>query len=688
MTLKIVSARRFEGPSTHAPEPSLVLTLSEGGEGAQPNALARARACVERCVPDAAWPEPATAGVAGLIADACRVVQHACGVDAPGSASPAVSPSSARRVVVPSGDPELCAQVARRVVAVLRAAIDADADAEAVATSKLDDVIAGARKRQMPLQDRALLAAAEARGIPVHRLAHRVVVLGHGVHQQRISGTKTSLTGVFGNDLAANKDYSRRMLQGVGLPVPAFERVYGVRQAVDAAERIGYPVVVKPNNSGMGVGVSVGMKDAEQVRAAFRLAREADRSVLVEELVQGDDHRILVVDGRFVAATRRIPAHVVGDGRSTVRELVDRLNGSPRRAGGHRSPLKPIGIDATAERLLAEQGCSPDAVPGLGDRVFLRRNANLSTGGTPYDVTDEVHPDNRDIAERAARAIGLDVAGIDVLTTDIGVSMWENGGRICEVNSRPGIHMHLWPEEGLARDVIAPILDMLFPPGRPSRIPLVGVLGGARAEHAARVLADALAAAGLRVGHADRHGVRSAGRRVGLAPMAPPEATRALLLDPALEVAVIALSPADVLDVGVARDPFDLLLLPDDPGSDTGADAGRAGGFSAAGAVVAGATRGEILVEGRVPEFCADAGARIVRIDGRSLGGESTDALDFLRSACTGQGPDAGVEAIAPMVLAAVARLGVDIPLAAGDSSTKSAASASADRSGGRVVVA
>jgi cyanophycin synthetase len=421
-----------------------------------------------------------------------------------------------------------------------------------------------AERQRLPLQDLAFVRAAEARDIPVLRIAGRLLQLGHGRHQQRVSGTETTRTNILSNDLAANKDYARRLFRAVGLPVPTYERVYRARDAVAAARRIGFPVVLKPNDSNMGIGVSVGLRTADEVRDAFRRAREVARSVIVEEFVSGADYRLLVIDGRLEAATKRIPAHVIGDGVSTIEELVRLTNLDPRRGGGHRGQWTRIELDDQSERRLTERGYDRGSVPRDGEAVYLRYIANASAGGTGVDVTDQVHPENRDIAERAARTIGLDVAGVDLLVPDITQPLRAQGGVICEINSRPGIRKHLWPAEGQPRDVVGAILDMLFPPGSRSRIPIAVVTGLGDRARVARLLVDLLAADGRSVGLATPDGVFIDGRRADGGGLDGPSATRLLLLDPAVELAVVDLSPSEVSRHGLGYDWADACAIVND----------------------------------------------------------------------------------------------------------------------------
>jgi cyanophycin synthetase len=409
-----------------------------------------------------------------------------------------------------------------------------------------------------------MVRAALARDIPVTQLVGRFLAFGHGRYQQRLSASATTLTNSIASHLAANKTYTHRVLEAAGLPMARYGRAYSVREAVAAAERIGYPVVVKPNSESMGAAVSVGMKNRREVTAAYRRARRLTRSVIVEEFVRGDDHRLLIVGGKLVAAAKRVPAHVVGDGVHSVEQLVALVNADPRRGADHSNTLTRIVLDEQADRLLGELGYTAASVPQAGEVVYLRRNANLSAGGTAEDLSERVHPANREIAERAAKVIGLDIAGVDLLTSDVSVPLWKCGGRICEINSRPGLRSHLWPAVGEPRDVLGPILDMLFPPGQPVRVPVVAVTGTGDTRSTAELLAAILTAAGRHVGLAAGRRVFSGGRRVGREKHAAPAAARMILLDPEVDVAVLELRPRDVLRHGLGYDAIDVTVVVDE----------------------------------------------------------------------------------------------------------------------------
>src|SRR4029077_7754104 len=280
-----------------------------------------------------------------------------------------------------------------------------------------DQFIRFAQRRALGPSTASLVRAAEEPGIPWLRLNDQSLIqLGHGKYQQRVQATVTGRTPHIAVELASDKEETNKILAGLGLPVPQQELVQSETQAVRAARRIGFPVVTKPYNGNHGRGISIRLTGDEEVAHGFTVAREHSRSVVVETFLEGDDHRLLVVNGELVAATRRTPGHVVGDGTHTVAQLIEIVNQDPRRGVGHEKVLTRLELDAQAQKMLHKAGLTADSVPQQGQVVSLPSTANLSTGGTATDVTDVIHPDNREMAERAVRAIGLDVGGVDFLS--------------------------------------------------------------------------------------------------------------------------------------------------------------------------------------------------------------------------------------------------------------------------------
>jgi len=423
---------------------------------------------------------------------------------------------------------------------------DFDFDAER------DEFIRSCQARSLGPSTHSLVKAAEARDIPWIRLnEHSLIQLGHGRYQRRLQATITSATPHIAVELASEKDETNRILGDLGLPVPRQAVVYRLRRAFKAAERVGYPVVLKPLNANHGRGVTTDIRTEEQLEKAYDKAKEHSDGVIIETYLEGLDHRILIVGGKLVAAAKRVPAHVVGDGRSTVEELVAQINEDPRRGVGHEKVLTRISLDAAAERMLAQREMTPTSVPAAGDIVYLQPTANLSTGGTAVDVTDVIHPDNRNMAERAILALGLDVGGVDFITTDITRSYREVGGGICECNAAPGFRMHVAPSEGEPRDAAGPVIDMLFPDGSPSRIPIAAITGTNGKTTTSRMLAHILKMSGMTVGQTSTDGVYIDQRLTVAGDMTGPTAAQIVLRDPSVNVAVMETARGGILRSGL-----------------------------------------------------------------------------------------------------------------------------------------
>ena len=417
-----------------------------------------------------------------------------------------------------------------------------------------DAFIRFAQRRAFGPSTQALVDAARARDIPWLRLnKYSLVQFGHAKYQKRIQATVTSETRHIAVEIASDKEDTRNLLEDLGLPVPAQRLVYSAEAAVRAAEAMGYPVVVKPLDANHGRGVSIRLTDAAQVETAFAVAQEHGRSraVLVERFVEGFDHRMLVIGGKLIAVAQRVPGHVVGDGEHTIAELVEIVNRDPRRGVGHEKVLTKLVFDEQAERLLADAGHSRDTVLPAGAVFYLRSTGNLSTGGTAIDLTDVVHPDNRAMAERAIKALGLDVGGVDFLTKDITRSWREVGGAIVECNAAPGFRMHVAPSEGQPRDVAGPVMDVLFPPGTPTRIPIAAVTGTNGKTTTTRMLAHIVQLAGFTPGMTTTDGVFVNGRLTVKGDMTGPTAARMVLRDPDVDVAVLETARGGLLRAGL-----------------------------------------------------------------------------------------------------------------------------------------
>jgi cyanophycin synthetase len=408
----------------------------------------------------------------------------------------------------------------------------------------------------------AIVRAARRRNIPVRRLNQgSLVQLGHGARQRRICTAETDRTSAIAEAIAQDKQLTRTLLQAVGVPVPEGRAVADAEDAWRAAEELGPPVVVKPQYGNHGRGVATNLTTREQVLHAYDAAREEGSQIVVERYVPGDDFRLLVIGPRLVAAARREPAQVVGDGRSAITELVREVNRDPRRSDGHATVLSYIKLDAVSLAVLAEQGYTPDSVPPAGARVLIRRNGNLSTGGTATDVTDAVHPDLAARAVDAARAVGLDIAGVDVVVPDIGRPLEPQRGAVVEVNAGPGLRMHLEPSAGQPRPVGEAIVASLFPEGETGRIPIVAVTGVNGKTTVTRLIAHLLRRPGWCVGMTCTDGLYIDGRRIDRRDCSGPRSARAVLLNPMVHAAVLETARGGILREGLGFDPCDVAVV-------------------------------------------------------------------------------------------------------------------------------
>lgn len=407
----------------------------------------------------------------------------------------------------------------------------------------------------------SLVDEAKRRDIPYIRLNEQSLVqFGWGVYQQRIQATVSSATRHIAVSIASDKDLTKQLLHNVGIPVPQGRQVSYLEDALGAAREVGYPVVVKPLDGNHGRGISVNLTTAEQVEAAFNEAKEVSRYVIIEKFIPGKDHRILVINDQVVAVSERVPANVIGDGKHTIQELVDIVNLDPQRGVAHEKVLTRIHIDALVLELLARSGYSLETVPAEGEQVFLRTTANMSTGGTSIDRTDEIHYDNMEVAIRAVKVIGLDVGGVDMVIPDISRSIYEpyedghGGGAIVEVNAAPGFRMHVHPGEGKARNVARPMISMLFPPTAPARIPLVAITGTNGKTTTTRMVAHILKMAGKKVGMTTTDGIYIDGKQLLHGDMTGPWSARIVLRDPAVDAAVLETARGGILREGLGWD--------------------------------------------------------------------------------------------------------------------------------------
>ena len=407
-----------------------------------------------------------------------------------------------------------------------------------------------------------IVKEAQARNIPWLLLSARAMVqLGYGVHQKRIQATLSSFSGILAVELACDKEGTKTILKDGGIPVPRGTVIQYLDELSAAIEEVGgFPIVIKPLDGNHGRGISIDVKTQQEAEEAYDLASAASktRSVIVERYYKGSDHRILVINGKVAAVAERIPAHVVGDGRSTIEELIDITNRDPNRGDGHANVLTKITIDKTALNVLGKQGYELTSILPQGAIAYLRATANLSTGGIAVDRTDEIHPENVWIAQRVAKLIGLDIAGIDVVTEDIRKPLKEVDGVIVEVNAAPGFRMHVAPSRGLPRNIAAPVIDMLFPPGTPSRVPILAITGTNGKTTTSRLISHICRQTGKVVGFTTTDGVYIDDYLVEKGDNTGPYSAGMILKEPTVEIAVLETARGGILRSGLAFNQCDV----------------------------------------------------------------------------------------------------------------------------------
>ncbi|MBS0407845.1 MAG: cyanophycin synthetase [Proteobacteria bacterium] len=407
----------------------------------------------------------------------------------------------------------------------------------------------------------AIALAAVARGIPIRRLTRgSLVQFGWGSRQRRIQAAEEDSTSAIAEAIAQDKDLTKMLLHSAGVPVPRGRPVGDLDDAWKAAQDIGLPVVVKPQDGNQGKGVTVGIIDREGFERGYRAAAEYG-PVMVEKFLPGHDFRLLVVGNRLVAAARRDPPQVIGDGEHTVRQLVAEVNLDPRRGEGHGTSLTKIRFDAIAEARLAAQDLTADSVPAKGQRVVLRNNANLSTGGSATDVTDSVHPEVAARAVEAAQMVGLDICGVDVVCETVGKPLEAQSGGIVEVNAAPGLRMHIHPSFGTGRDVGGAVIDHMYPEGGNGRIPVIAVTGTNGKTTTVRLAAHLLRTQGLRVGMTNTDGVYVNGRQIDSGDCSGPRSARNVLAHPDVDAAVLETARGGLLREGLGFDQCDVAVV-------------------------------------------------------------------------------------------------------------------------------
>jgi cyanophycin synthetase len=407
---------------------------------------------------------------------------------------------------------------------------------------------------------RAITQAAEKRGIPCRRdgTGNRIQ-LGYGKYLHYVQAAMTDRTSVVAVELAQDKDETKERLKRNGIPVPKGKVIYTLKEANKAADEIGRPVVVKPVNGRKGLGVSLEVGTAAEMKTAFQVAKEYSSAILIEEMFAGRNYRVVIVGGRMVAASERLLPHVTGDGISTIRDLIATENRNPLRGDGHEKPLTKIKVDSDVITHLQHAGMSLDSIPQHGEHVTLSNRSNLSTGATAQDVTDEVHPSITRMCERAARLIGLDVCGVDLVIPDIASEITSGG--VIEINASPGLRMHHFPSAGMPRDVGQAVVDAIYPPGAPSRIPIISITGTNGKTTVTRMIGHVLGTTGLCVGMTTTDGIYIEGERVVEGDTTGPQSAQVVLGDPAVEAAVLETARGGILRRGLGYDWSDIGVM-------------------------------------------------------------------------------------------------------------------------------
>ncbi|MEA5574416.1 cyanophycin synthetase [Calothrix sp. UHCC 0171] len=418
----------------------------------------------------------------------------------------------------------------------------------------LQDLRDFARDSALGPSTEAIVKEAEKKGIPWMALGARFLIqLGYGASQKRIQATMTNNTGILGVELACDKEATKRILAEAGIPVPKGNVINFLDDLEEAIEYVGgYPIVIKPLDGNHGRGITIDIRSWSEAEAAYDAARQVSRSVIVEKYYTGRDHRVLVVDGKVVAVAERVPAHVIGDGKLTIAELIEDTNNDPNRGDGHDKVLTKIELDRTSYQLLERQGLTLNSVLPKDKTCYLRATANLSTGGTAVDRTDEIHPENIWLAQRVVKTIGLDIAGIDVVTNDISRPLRETEGVIVEVNAAPGFRMHIAPSYGTPRNVAGAVVDMLFKNEQASRVPILSVTGTNGKTTTTRLLAHIFRQTGKVIGYTTTDGTYIGEYLVESGDNTGPQSAQLILQDPTVQVAVLETARGGILRSGLA----------------------------------------------------------------------------------------------------------------------------------------
>jgi cyanophycin synthetase len=408
----------------------------------------------------------------------------------------------------------------------------------------------------------SIVDEAVSRDIPWIRLGtNSLVQLGYGINQMRFQATITCKTSNIAVDIACNKEETKRMLDNASIPVASGSICVDEEDLQNTITKIGYPIVIKPLDGNHGKGASINVTRWEDALEGLTHAKQYSRRVIVEKFITGFDFRVLVIDNKLVAAAKRVPAHVIGDNKNTIQKLIDITNKDPRRGYGHENVLTEITVDRDTLDLLEKSNYTLETIPHNGETVYLKSTANLSTGGTSVDVTEMIHPENIFLAERISRVIGLDICGIDIMAENLTQPLKENGGVILEVNAAPGFRMHLAPSEGLPRNVAAPVIDMLYPPGKPSRIPIIAVTGTNGKTTTTRLLAHIVKNNGYKVGFTTSDGIYIQNHMLEKGDTTGPISAEYILKDPTVEFAVLETARGGILRSGLGFSRCDIAII-------------------------------------------------------------------------------------------------------------------------------
>jgi len=566
--MKTDSLRALRGPNLWSDDTLLEVILIADSDLMTPTMLGRLRSWLPKelaATTQEVWDRSEACesphGEARLVAELTAALERAAGAEV---AAPAVHDLSSSseikfRILVQYQEEEVGRKALALALELLTAARnDTQVDVEAAihTLSRLNQSV------RLGPSTGAIVRAAEARGIPSRRLTDgSLVMLGYGSRQRRIWAAETDRTSAIAESIAQDKELTKSLLATVGVPVPEGRPVSTAEEAWAAAQDIGIPVVVKPRKGNQGRGVSVGLRTREAVTAAFDIALAQDGEVLVERHVEGCDFRLLVIGGRLIAASRRECPTVVGDGKTTITGLVEIANQNPLRGEDHSTALSKLRLDAIGREMLAEQGMTVDTIPADGQVIILRRNANLSTGGSAADVTDEVHPEVANRAIEAAAMVGLDVAGIDIVAVRIDQPLDVTRGAIVEVNAAPGLRMHLEPSSGMGRPVGEAMINSIFPHGENGRIPIVTITGTNGKTTTTRCISHLLQRSGRRVGMTCTDGIYVEGRRIDTGDCSGPKSARAILGNPRVDAAVLETARGGVLREGLGFDWCDVAVV-------------------------------------------------------------------------------------------------------------------------------